>query len=79
MPKPPYEFTFAPGTRELVVLVAYARGLTDMQIANVLGMTRESASHFGMKLRRHLGAKDRSNAVGIGFRDHLLCGEDVPS
>lgn len=58
--------------RQLQILQLIADGCTNQRIASRLDLSPGTVkTHVGMLLRR-LGARDRANAVAIGYRTGLL-------
>lgn len=58
--------------QELDALAALARGLTNRDIALLLDLSKDVTKHLLSNLFAKLGAANRSEAVGIALRKHLL-------
>lgn len=58
--------------RQLEVLSYAAQGLTNAEIGRRLYLTEDTIKTHMAKLLRKLGARDRANAVSIGYRTGLL-------
>jgi DNA-binding NarL/FixJ family response regulator len=59
-------------SRELSCLALVAEGLTNREIAEVLGVTSETIKSHLSVVREKLGASDRAQAVAIGVRRGLV-------
>jgi len=66
-PNPP-EFT----KKQMEILHAVTRGLTNADIAQLYGITTDAAKRHVMVIFRKLGASNRAEAVTIALRRHLL-------
>jgi len=58
--------------RDLVILRAYAEGMSHKQVGTLLGKTESAAKSYSKPLFRKLDAKDRAEAVAIAYRMGLL-------
>lgn len=58
--------------RELEVLRLVADGLSNEAIAHRLGVSVDTVKSHTVRLYRRLGARDRANAVDVGWRRGLL-------
>ena len=58
--------------RELQVLVGMSRGCTNARIAEELGVSEDTVKCHVRRLFMKIGARDRANAVAIGYEHHLL-------
>lgn len=58
--------------RQLEILEAVSRGLTNNEIANMLGVSPESVKDRVNLCCQKLGAANRTEAVAIAYRRHLL-------
>ena len=66
----PTEFT--PTDREREVIYGYANGLTDREIAKVLGIKLGNAARIGYLMRLRMGAYTRSHAVALAYELGIL-------
>jgi len=66
-PNPP-EFT----KKQMEILHSVTRGLTNADIAKQLGISTDAAKQHTMAIFKKLGASNRSEAVAIALRKHLL-------
>ena len=66
-PNPP-EFT----ERQTEILLSVTRGLTNADIAKQLGISTDAAKQHIMAIFKKLGAANRTEAVAIALRKHLL-------
>ena len=66
-PNPP-EFT----KKQLDILHSITYGLTNIDIARQLGISTDAAKQHTMAIFRKLGAANRTEAVAIALRKHLL-------
>lgn len=57
---------------ERAVLLGMAQGLTNPEIGRALFLSEDTIKTHGRKLFRKLGARDRANAVALGFRAGLF-------
>ena len=64
-------------SRQLDVLTGFSYGLTDAEIAQELGIGIETVKSHAKVVRSHLGAKNRSEAVSVGFRMGILTRESL--
>jgi predicted ATPase/DNA-binding CsgD family transcriptional regulator len=62
--------------RELEVLAAIARGLTNPQIAAVLYLSPKTVMHHSTNVYRKLGVRGRAEAVALAYRTGLLAEAD---
>lgn len=58
--------------RQLEILESAVRGFTDREIAEQFGITQSGAKHHMRSIFAKLGAANRSEAIGIALRKHLL-------
>ena len=58
--------------REQSVLIGMSRGLTNMQIGLELYLAEDTVKCYARRMFRKLGARDRANAVHLGWRLGLL-------
>lgn len=58
--------------REMQVLARIARGMSNGQIGEDLFLAEQTVKSHCYRLFRKLGAKDRANAVAIGYQRGLL-------
>lgn len=65
------------GPHALVVLRLAANGMTNAEIAELVGRSRETVKTHMSIVCRSLGARDRSNAVAVALRIGLLRLEDI--
>ena len=62
----------APSRRELEVLAAVGRGLSNAEIGRELFVSEDTVKTHARRLFRKLGARDRAHAVAAGFRAGLV-------
>ena len=65
---PPPEFT----QRQMVILESTARGLTNKDIAVMLGISADAVKQHLQAICAKLGAANRAEAVAIALKKHLL-------
>ena len=58
--------------RQSEILESMVRGLTDRDIAELLGLSTESVSEHVGAIRQKIGAANRTEAVAIAMRKYLL-------
>lgn len=58
--------------RQSEILKSMVRGLTDRDIAELLGLSTESVSEHVGAIRQKIGAANRTEAVAIAMRKYLL-------
>ncbi len=58
--------------RQLEVLSAMARGLTNAEIATALGIRKDGVNEHVIAILAKLGAANRTEAVAIAMRRHIL-------
>ena len=58
--------------RQSEILESMVRGLTDRDIADLLGLSTESVSEHVGAIRQKIGAANRTEAVAIAMRKYLL-------
>jgi DNA-binding NarL/FixJ family response regulator len=58
--------------RQQQILQLLSLGLTEQQVADELGLGRETVKSHSKEIRRHLGARSKTHAVAIGFQTGLL-------
>ncbi|MGW1998433.1 response regulator transcription factor [Embleya sp. NPDC001921] len=63
--------------RQDQLLLGWARGWTDQQIANELGLSLSTVLTYGKRLRHRLGATNRAHAVARAYETGLLRHGDV--
>jgi DNA-binding CsgD family transcriptional regulator/pimeloyl-ACP methyl ester carboxylesterase len=59
-------------SRELEVLRLLAAGLSNAETAQKLGISENTVLHHVSNILRKMGARNRSHAVSLGYRQHLL-------
>ena len=70
--RPPAREGEALVVREVVVLSLVAKGMSDPEIAALLGVTEDQARWLVRRVRAKLGAVDRAQAVDQGWRRGYL-------
>ena len=68
-PAPPAGLT----ERELQALSLLARGLTDQEMAAVMGVSTATAHEYVEKTRKKLGVKSRAQAAAVGVSLGIIC------
>jgi len=64
---------------ETRILLGMSHGLTNAEIGERLGYTRDTIGNYAKWLFRKLGARDRGHAVRLGFEGGWLqAGDPVP-
>lgn len=66
------------GSREHQVLGLIARGRSNREIGDRLGISEHTAKTYVSRLMSKLGARDRAHAVALGYQAGLLILDPVP-
>lgn len=65
------------GSREHQVLGLIARGRSNREIGDALGISEHTAKTYVSRLMAKLGARDRAHAVALGYQAGLLTVDPV--
>ena len=63
---------FVPTEREREILFGYTQGLTQREIAKVLGVTVGAVANEAARMHRRMGARDFGQAVHIAYQLRIL-------